>query len=130
MRSLHVNQGADLLHVDDRGYTALHHAVATGKEEAVLYLLSTSEGEALAFRSTRAGGASADWKPIDLATNEKVLSVLKDYTAGGVDRERVMSYARKKLAKHVGASNRMAAMRIIEQNWERAPEEEGVLVVS
>ena len=126
MRSLHVNQGADLLHVDDRGYTALHHAVATGKEEAVLYLLSTSEGEALAFRSTRAGGASADWKPIDLATNEKVLSVLKDYTAGGVDRERVMSYARKKLAKHVGASNRMAAMRIIEQNWERAPEEEEV----
>ena len=39
MRTLHREQGADILHVDERGYSALHHACAGGHEPAVLYLM-------------------------------------------------------------------------------------------
>ena len=101
IRALHFEQGADLMHADERGYTALHHAVANGRENAVLFLLQTPCGEALCAASTRHAGASADWRPLQLATSEKMSALLKDFEAGGAERSRVLALARRKNAQHV-----------------------------
>lgn len=108
MRALHVDQGAEIMHHDERGYTALHHAAANGREDAALYLLQTPEGARLIGASTRDAGKSANWMPVDLATTEKLKSLLLDFAKGGEERSRILARARKRLAAHVGAARRMA----------------------
>ena len=108
MRTLHADQGADLLHADERSYTALHHAANGGHEDAVLYLLQATEGARLATTSTRDLGARADWKPVDLAASEKVRTLLADYLQGNESRSRILLYARRRLAP-ILQSNAQAA---------------------
>ena len=108
MRTLHVDQGANLLHHDDNGYTALHHAAVNGKEDSVLYLLQTPEGERLIDFSTRHAGKSADWRAVHLATTDKLKSLLVDFAKGGEARSRILMMARKRLAAHVGGARRLA----------------------
>ena len=105
MRALHLEQGADLLHADSRGYTALHHAAAGGHEDATLYLLQTDQAGSLATASTRDFGVRADWRPLDLAATARVRTVLADFVSGSADsRSRVLEYARRRLAQHVAAA--------------------------
>ena len=98
MRSLHVEQFADLSHADERGYTAMHHAVANGHEAATLYMLQSDEGASLAEASTRDFGSRADWTPLQLATTERMKTVLGDFIAGGEERARLLQYARQQVA--------------------------------
>lgn len=111
--ALHAGQGADLTYADERGYTALHHAAAAGREEAVLYLLQTAEGEALAATSTRHKGASADWRPQQLAQTDRIASMLHDFSIGGEERARLLFRARRRLAQHIYSARQAMAARCI-----------------
>ena len=109
MRALHLEQGADLLHADERGYTPMHHAASGGHEDALLYLLQTVEGARLAEASTSEFGSRADWKAEQLAANGRVRTVLCDFARGGEERSRVLLYAKRKLAPYLQQDRHAAA---------------------
>ena len=101
MRALHVEQNADLLHTDERGYSALHHAVANGHEEATLYLLQTAEAGALSTLSTAQAGATANWLPADLSSAPRVSQMLRDFAQGGEERGALIKHARRRLVQQL-----------------------------
>lgn len=97
LQALHVDQGGDLLHCDERGYTALHRAAAMGHEAAILYLLQTPEAEQLCRASTADSGATASWTAVQLAAAPKVREMLEAFLAGGAPRARLIAQARRQL---------------------------------
>lgn len=101
MHTLHHAQGADLLHTDERGYTALHHAACDGRVEAILYLLQTDKAAELLEASTAHAGAASDWRAEDLATAPKVVQMLRDFRAGGDARRKLVAFARRRLEQTI-----------------------------
>ena len=101
MHTLHQAQGADLLHTDERGYTALHHAVCHGRVEAILYLLQTDKAAELVEASTADAGAASDWRAEDLATAPNVVQMLCDFRAGGDARRKLVAIARRRLVQTI-----------------------------
>ena len=104
MRALHLEQGADALHADEKGFTALHHAAANGCEGALLYLLQAGEAPALVAASTADAGATSDWRPEQLAAahHPKLRQYLLDYKSGGEQRQKLVAYARRRLGQQLG----------------------------
>ena len=98
MSTLHLDQGADPLHVDERGYSSLHLAAAAGHEDATLYLLQTPSGPHLASWSTQDAGASSNWRAEDLAMTPRIRSFIEDFGKGDDERNRVIAHARRRLA--------------------------------
>ena len=90
MRTLHLEQGADLCHADERGYTSVHHAAANGHEDAMLYVLQSADGARLARASTREFGARSDWRPAQLAAAPRLQTLLADFTASDASRSEVL----------------------------------------
>ena len=72
-------------------------------------MLQTPEGARLAEASTRAGGASADWHPAQLAATSRLATLLEDFGKGGDERNRVVQYARRRLAPQLQSGQMHAA---------------------
>ena len=97
MRQLHAAASVPLSFTDQRGFTALHHAAAAGHLSVASLLLSAPDGPRLAATSTNEAGASASWRPAELAPPGLLHEMLRDVAAGGVAAEHALGLASQQL---------------------------------